>query len=187
MVAARPDDVIGLQGAHPKFPALAAKGVRWAKSQWLVGVGYVIPVDVVRALLMYRDGLGAAVVQNTNEDDLISRFCVATQRHVWHPIPTIIDHDTHVRSTYANDSHEHRRATVTWRTYPAEELERDDFWRVSGTVPVVSDPHQSSCWACEQEPGIIAFQETGLRIGRRCIAKSAEVVIMSPHVVRVPT
>jgi hypothetical protein len=39
---------------------------------------------------------------------------MATDRVVWHPTPTIIDHDVDLKSTYGNDRHLYRRPQVTW-------------------------------------------------------------------------
>lgn len=177
MVTAVPDQILGLQGAHPSFRLLARDGRRWARSHaWMVGVGYVIPQAKLRELVAWREQLPEEEYTSTNEDDLIGRFCVEYGYDVWHPIPTIIDHDTSVKSTYRNDDHLWRRPTVTWREYGSE-IESAEWWRPDGPVPLVSNPHQQACWMCQNEPSVITYESTGARIGRVCLARSVAKIL----------
>lgn len=45
---------------------------------------------------------------------MIGLWCATTGRKVYHPLPTIVDHDVNLVSTYGNDNHENRRSTVRW-------------------------------------------------------------------------
>lgn len=178
MVTALPRKIIGLQGAHPKFRTLAREGHRWATSAaWMVGVGWVIPVESLAELVDFRDEHDDDA-KVTNEDEFIGKFCNATGRYVWHPIPTLIDHDVSIESTYKNDNHLFRTPTVTWREFGENEIERPDFWTVRGAVPMVSNPHFNRCWFCENEPQAVTFGPTQALIGRACLAKATAHLLL---------
>lgn len=182
MVKTCPDQVIGLQGAHPAFRELSRDGHRWAKSSpaWLVGVAYVIPRAILKELVEWRAKIPQDFAAAMNEDDLLGHWLTITGRCAMHPIPTIVDHDTAVASTYGNENHLHRRPTVTWKDFGAKEIEDVAFWRVPAEVPLVSNPHLDGCWGCHKEPQVAAFS-TGMRIGRRCLAGVVSAVI-APNV-----
>lgn len=175
MVEAVPDKIIGLQGAHPVYRALSREGHRWARSHaWMVGVGYILPRVDLEELVKFRD-IFDGIAHEKTEDEFIAWFCTETGREVWHPIPTLIDHDTDLPSTYAhlgNDKHEFRRPTVTWREYGENEITRLDFWEPREETPIVTSPFSKRCWFCQQEPHIIGFRETGAMIGRACLVNA---------------
>lgn len=180
MLEAVPDQIISLHGGHPAFRSLARDGHRWATSQWMAGVGYVLPSPALRAFLDWRNGQNEGFLYQTHEDDLIGAWCAATDRRVWHPLPTIIDHDTDLASTYGalgNDQHMHRRPTVTWQGYAAHELCDPTWWAVTDDPPVVSNPFTQGCWMCGNEPSAIGFRETGGHIGRNCIRLAANALM----------
>jgi hypothetical protein len=96
-------------------------------------------------------------------------WCIAEGHDVWHPIPTIIDHDTTIASTYANDDHAHRRPTVTWREFGRDEITRVDFWTPPASPPFITNPHLRRCWLCEQEPAAFGTSRAvGAMIGLNC-------------------
>jgi hypothetical protein len=142
MVDANPHEIIGLQAPHPSIPFLAAQGQRWCHTRaWVVGVGYVIPKPVLRELLAWRNRQPAWRIVGTNEDTLINDFCLETRRRVFHPIPTIVDHDTTLASTYDNDRDTHRHSLVRWVDgskygFGLEELERVSFWSTGASTEV---------------------------------------------------
>lgn len=172
MVEAVPDRVIGLQGAHPKFRTMARDGHNWALScAWLVGVAYVIPKPILAELVAYRKAEDETA-RVTCEDDFIAKFCVSTARPVLHPIPTIIDHDIEIESTYGNGDHMYRRATCTWREFGEKEIESTDFWRIRQQPPAVTSPHTERCWFCEGEPVLVGFKQTGALLGRSCLVQA---------------
>lgn len=178
MITAVPDQMIGLQGSHFAFRSLAREDVRWARSRaWMVGVGYVVPRAILEELVAFRKGLPEIIAKAINEDDLMSRFAVETKREIWHPIPTIIDHDTEIESTYNNDNHQFRRPTVTWREYGPNELTTPEFWKPSGEPPLIANPHMALCWFCHSEPGIAASAPTGARIGKECASKTVSALL----------
>jgi hypothetical protein len=137
MVAIRSDDVLGLEVVHDAAPVLASRGHRWmSTNDCLVGVGYVVPMPVLREFLKWRASelrahafeLDARGVPNLTEDTSLALFCMATGRRIYHPLPTIIDHDVALASTYANDAHAHRRPLVVWNPVRLDELGDPDYW-----------------------------------------------------------
>jgi hypothetical protein len=115
MLAAVPGEIIGLESVHPASKMIYDNGGNWyTTADGLIGVGYVIPRYVLRELLEWRETkLRPGAYQAISEDTLIDVFCLSTGRKVWHPVPTIIDHDIVLASTYGNDWHTHRRPEVT--------------------------------------------------------------------------
>lgn len=129
-VSAYPNEIIGLEAADPFIKLLANEGRRWATtSDGLVGPGYVIPTRVLPELLAWVDALKPGASESIGEDTLIGLFCLHTGRRVYHPIPTLIDHDTTIASTYGNDSHPNRRPAVTWKDEPEVQLDSDVAWK----------------------------------------------------------
>jgi hypothetical protein len=121
MLGVTGDRVIGLEVATHAAPALYRDGFRWAMtSDGLIGVGYVMRRDALIEFLKWRrECLKPGWIGKLNEDDLIGLWCLASGNRVWHPIPTIIDHDTTIASSYGNDHHSNRRPLVRWDTVPA--------------------------------------------------------------------
>jgi len=114
MLAAVPDQIIGLESVHPI--SMTVDGPWYTTSDGLIGVGYVIPHAVLVEFLAWRSSsLCKGATESVTEDTLIDVFAVATGRKIWHPVPTIVDHDIEIRSSYGNDHHSHRRPLVTWR------------------------------------------------------------------------
>lgn len=145
MVSANPNVIIGLEAAHPNGPDLNARGDRWyVTNSWLVGVGYVFPMGLLREFLAWCDANPEQVSQH-NEDELINVWVSSANgpKQCWHPIPTLIDHDTSIPSTYDNDTHAHRRPTVTWRdgSWSDEQLKSPEFWRPQARVKVLPVPY----------------------------------------------
>jgi hypothetical protein len=176
MVEAVPDQIIGLEQAHPMGPELAHKGHRWCRTRaWLIGPAYLFPLDPalpngLPTFLKWCDANPERVAAE-NEDTLVNRWAVEAGVDIWHPIPTCADHDTSVPSTYGNEAHSHRRPTVTWRGYPDGDLESAEYWRppVEPNPVRLVDPYTNLCWYCVREAGAVAAAETGARIGKACL------------------
>lgn len=161
MVQAQPEAVIGLEVVHHAATALAAEGHRWfTTADCLVGVGYVVPRAKLTAFLSWRasellDGWrtpGPNGQPALTEDTLIAVWCLVTGERIWHPLPTIIDHDTEIASTYANDGHPNRRPLVRWDTDArAPVLAAAAAWRTDVAPPHVgrfyeATPHLARRW-----------------------------------------
>lgn len=140
MVIANPHAALGLEAVHPAGPAIAVRGLRWYSTcAWLIGVAYVLPVRFLRELLVWRDAQPSWRIRQTNEDTLINDFCGEHGHRVFHPVPTIVDHDVAIASTYENDLDTHRRPTVTWRDgarfgFTEADLERSDWWATGNST-----------------------------------------------------
>lgn len=116
MLHAVPDQIISLYNGHPGTKEVAREGGRWCTTaDGLVGQGYILPTTLLREFLRWRrDALNPRAVEHITEDTLIDVWAVATGRKVWHPVPTTIDHDLEINSTYGNDGHPYRKPAVTW-------------------------------------------------------------------------
>jgi len=140
--------VYGLHSGHPGGPALAAQGRRWYRTRaWVVGVGYVLHRDVLAGLVRWREAC-EPLARATNEDDLIGQYLVSIGEYVYHPIPTVIDHDVTVASTYMNDAHALRRPSVLWHRYDAEAMQQPEFWRETSPPVDLVSPYACVCQFC---------------------------------------
>jgi hypothetical protein len=167
IIQACPDQIIGLSAVHPIAPEIARQGHRWYRTQsWIVGWAYVVPTPVLQEFLKWRASLGERVRQ-INEDDLLNRFVKSTKRHTYHPVPTIVDHDVSLVSTYSNDSHVHRKATVTWHGYQDQALHNASWWR-DANPPLLNLPAVNHCWYCLENEADVKSLKTGACLCARC-------------------
>lgn len=131
------DHIVCLHTPHPRFGGAFAAGCLWARSvDGLVGNGYILPRAILEEFLVFRASVFLPeVLKDLNEDAQISLFAMATDRRIWHPLPSPIDHDTSIPSTWGADHHANRRPCAPWegvrgrtngqiadvgRIYPAE-------------------------------------------------------------------
>jgi len=134
MIAANPAAIIGLEAAHPDTPKLYAAGhTCYTTKDGLIGVGYCLPHAALTEFLAWRSDLPPGAVEEITQDTLIDVWALITKRFIWHPVPTIIDHDTSLASTFGNDAHANRRPLVTWRSRKYDTsslpLEAPERWR----------------------------------------------------------
>lgn len=122
MLEALPPDaeVVGLENVHPAAKPFADEGARWLTTpDMLVGVGYVVRRAALREFLAWRETSlqpGALEQGGLTEDTMLAVWCMVTGRRIFSPLPTLIDHDTSIASTYGNDEHANRRPLVRWDT-----------------------------------------------------------------------
>lgn len=103
------DRIVCLHSNHPRAAALAEAGHHWYTSaDGLVGNGYILGRAQLEGLLHFRR---ACVVDpaDWNEDTLIDAYAMATEQRIYHCVPSPIDHDTSLPSTWGADHHAHRR------------------------------------------------------------------------------
>jgi hypothetical protein len=142
MLEAVPHVVVGLEAVHPAGMSIARTGGRWyTTGDGLIGVGYVFPRPLLEQFLEWRaSALKPGALEAITEDTLVDVWAVATGRRIWHPVPTLLDHDTTIASTYGNGEHPYRRPSVTWRDgdvggWELEGLEHAAGWRPREDVP----------------------------------------------------
>jgi len=147
MIAQVPYEIIGLESCHPAAPKIASEGIGWYTTiDGLVGPGYVFPRQLLADFIGWRKRElmpGAAV--RISEDTLIGVYAMARGRKIYHPVPTIIDHDTSIKSSYLNDEHKHRRPLATWRTHDRSTLDCD-----ASNAVHLGRFYESNHWLCRQ-------------------------------------
>lgn len=120
MLAGAParDRVIALHAPTPRAREVFREGrTRWIASRdGLVGFAYVFPRAKLEAFLAWKDTkLAPRAAERTSEDSLIDAWALDASEPILHPVPSIVDHDLAIASTYGNDRHTERRPLVTWR------------------------------------------------------------------------
>lgn len=118
MIEARPENVIALHAPTPRARSVFREGrTRWIASRdGLVGFAYVLPRSKLSTFLTWKDTqLVPRAAERTSEDSLIDAWALDASEPILHPVPTIVDHDVALASTYGNDRHTERRPLVTWR------------------------------------------------------------------------
>jgi hypothetical protein len=137
MVEANPDAIIGLETAHPAAEPLRDEGANWmTTADGLIGVAYVIPRERLKSFLLWRSqALKPGAVEAISEDSLIGLYAAHMGLKVWHPIPTIVDHDTSIPSTYGNEAHKNRRPSVKWGEDEMMQLQSSERWLPHSKVP----------------------------------------------------
>ena len=147
MIRQAPNEIIGLESCHPAAPTIASEGRGWYTTiDGLVGPGYVMPQNLVVDFLFWRaHELMPGAALHLSEDTLIGLFAMARGRRIYHPTPTIIDHDLSIRSTYSNDDHPHRRPYATWRDFDRSTLDCD-----ASSAVHLGRFYSSNHWLCRQ-------------------------------------
>lgn len=175
MTKAQPGRLIGLEANHPLASEQFRVGRHWYRTRaWLVGVGYAFPRELLARFVAWCD-VNPKRVETTNEDSLVSEWAFEHGVDVWHPVPTILDHDLGVPSSYANDTHHefsmYRKSVVTWKDVPRiEALEDVDYWRLT-EAPLLPSAGTQKCWFCGEEEGRFTSPKTGARVGTQCLAQ----------------
>lgn len=124
VIAARPNDVICCQSNHRGAPVAYEAGFRWYSTpDGFTGFGGVLPIALVREHLEWRRTKldPEALVQG---DEGVNLWCMATRRLVYKPLPSLVQHDTKLKSLDGNDWHDtiNERTSLVWE--PDKDLER---------------------------------------------------------------
>jgi hypothetical protein len=172
------NQVLGLSSVHPMAGEMARQGRRWYRTRsWLIGWAYAMRRGDLQEFVAWSDARPKLVAER-NEDDLINMWVHDSGRSTYHPVPTIVDHDTSIESQYKNDEHSHRRSTSTWRDFEEGSLCSEDFWLPSGIPQLLPVPHPRGCWYCvECRPAVIASGETGAAMCAVCLTNSVASVL----------
>lgn len=136
--------VLGLGTVSPDQVEWRARGKRWLTDGhgilgWGVGMWreeQKLVSDVERLLPRdHRSPHGdecrpdATKCDGWHEDVWLTTVFAAHGRPIWHPIPSILDHDLSVPSTNNNERHKTRRPSVLWDDFDLAELSSPDFWK----------------------------------------------------------
>lgn len=161
-------EIVGLSSVHPMAMEMARRGHRWYRTTHLVvGWAYAVRIPTLAEFLTRRDALIEKHGKGC-EDVLLGQFAAESEKNVWHPCPTIVDHDTSIPSSYQNDHHSTRRPQVTWRDYGEGSMTDTSWWKPSGLPQILPMPPQRVCWFC-LERGIKAESRTGAGICGVCL------------------
>ena len=169
MLASLPQDagIIGLAATHPLAMEIARRGHRWYRTDaMLIGWAWVIRRPVLQHFL--------SVVTDKPfkcEDEQLGQFADHYGYKVWHPCPTLVDHDTSIASTYQNDAHSTRRPQVTWRDYGGASMEDPTWWAPGGLPEILPMPPQRMCCLCLEYPEVMHSTKTNMGICGVCIGK----------------
>ena len=176
-----PDRIVSLFNVHPISRELARAGGKMYRSRaFVLGVGYSIPGSLMVEFCEFRKRNDQAA-RMRSEDSFVALWAVETGRDIYHPMPSLVEHDLSMPSTWGADQHGNRSATVSFRDYSAAELERPDFWVHPGTPRLITDHLGPRCWLCVDpahpeigEQAFMTFEPSGVAIGARCWAKCGE-------------
>jgi hypothetical protein len=152
VIEAQPDEMIGLEAVHQAGRALKdERGAWYTTADGVIGVGYVFPKDALRAFLKWRsEELVEGGKEAITEDTLVGCWTLATNRKVWHPVPTVIDHDTTMPSSYGNDAHPMRRPSVTWKDYDMSLVTGPGWWAPGAKVHHLGRLYEATPNLCAQ-------------------------------------
>jgi hypothetical protein len=140
VIAAQPERVIGLHHPHGSMCGAAyqmtgirevnvAGMVEWCGNHWVttsdgvLGPANVIPTYILEKFLEWRaSALLPGALEAIDSDVLLGLFCLEHNVKVYHPIPTITDHDLTIATNFAGNEKTRGRATqCNWKTYPLPE------------------------------------------------------------------
>jgi hypothetical protein len=179
ILEAWPGDVIGLAATHSLGPEVARQGRRSYMTNKVVGWSWAMPMPLVKELLAWCEGGALEAFRkrlpNDGEDTLVGEFLASRNKPVRCPVPTIVDHRLTPSTNEGFDDHTHRRATVTWRAFAAEDMAVPSWWQTAYGMLPADDWRQ--CWWCSEKPDEMRSSVTGAAICRRCIA-SLMLVLM---------
>lgn len=164
-----PDKIVAGLTPHAVAREIARGGGRWMRTRsWILGNMYSIPGAMMPEFYDYAER-NLASLRMTCEDQFTARFCVETGRDTWHPLPSLVEHDTSVPSTWGADDSMHRRAIVSFRNFDTKDMVRPDWWQPSGRVPLISEHLGPMCWGCFNEQAAITYP-SGMSLGANCAA-----------------
>ncbi len=111
VVGAQPNEVISLYCSDPKTQHIVG---RWYTSRdGLIGNAYIVPVDILRDFLRFRENaLQPTAKFKLSEDQQLNLFCMATGRKIWHTRPSLVEHDVSIASCFGNEKNLARTSVV---------------------------------------------------------------------------
>jgi hypothetical protein len=102
--------------------------VGWAVGMWRAELGLLVEAESTLPPDHRSGGHDECKPGCTywHEDSWTNDLLESLEIPVWHPVPSIVDHDTSLPSLYGNDHHKCRTAPVTWRDY---DLTSPEYWK----------------------------------------------------------
>ena len=174
MLSAVPEDahVIGLTAVHPLGREIARRGHRWYRTPGnVIGWAWAIRGPALARFLEFRERADEEFRRRT-EDDQITQWCARVGIGAWHPVPTLVDQDTSIKSsTTWGDGQSLRRSSVNWRSYTEGEMVDPSWWTPSGIPQMLPLPEQRHCWFCLESPAQVNSPITGCGVCRVCLFK----------------
>lgn len=123
IVTARPNDVIALHTSLPGAMDAYTRDEHWLTTDdGVLGPANVWPIALLEDFLAWRssDALTDDAIEHSSSfgsDVLAGLWHVATGRKVYHPVPTITDHDLTLETNFAgNETTPGRSTTCNWRS-----------------------------------------------------------------------
>ena len=153
LLESAPGGIVALHTAHPAAKTLALQGHRWCSSaDGVIGTAYAIRREELGYQLSWRNNnLRPGGAEAITEDTLIGCYALATRRRVYHPIPTLIDHDLEIGSNFPqNAGNPFKRPVVTAPRdldvlgIEVQQLQDPDFWGIPSLPSLI--PHLGRLW-----------------------------------------
>lgn len=154
LVTGRPNDVIAFSSAHPAARSILLEGKSgYTTAEGLIGIAYLMPRPTLCDVIRWRENeIVATAPRRMSEDSLLGLYCMTRGIPIFHPVPSIVDHDLDADSTYGNDGHMYRTPQATWK-----ELDRlHSAIAAEGRELDMLNPQ----WWAQEAPHVGRFYET---------------------------
>lgn len=129
----------------PPAGSFSKMGCNWVTTtDWMVGPCWAVRTSAMREFVEFRKtrlragwnspGPDGRLKSGLNEDTQLGLFLAATGRKIWHPLPSLVDHDVEVPSTYGNGGFAFNKSSFGWKDWsslhglPIEALRDRAFW-----------------------------------------------------------
>lgn len=106
--------VLGLAAQHPRAPEVAKVSPWYRTRSWAVGWGYAMRRDTLIVFLDWFDAKSYAWKEAHSDDNSINEWVSETGRDTWHPLPSPVDHDTSLASTWLPEPDTTNRSSWSW-------------------------------------------------------------------------
>jgi hypothetical protein len=153
MVRAVSNHVIGLISNHPMSERALAGGDRWYRMCETLGSGYIVPTDLMRRYLPWRDAIPEHEAAAQCEDFLFTKWQYLQGLQSWCPVPSVIQTRDDIQTTNPTIAYPYRQSYLTWEDPRAAGFDLSDeaSWRPRRLPP---------------DFGICVTQDTRFPLGR---------------------
>lgn len=117
ILAGRPADMVSFHNGQPTAARTCFAKLQpgYTTVDALVGQLYAMPTMMLVDALSWLDNETTARIANISEDSTLGLFAMTRGHRIFHPVPTIYDHDLEIDSTFNNEEHAYRKPQVTWK------------------------------------------------------------------------